>query len=600
MISLGQGQGPIAEELVKRAMASGDWVFLQNCHLAASWMGRLETLVKECGQPETEINPEFRLFLSSMPSKIFPISVLQEGVKVTNEPPKGLRANLARSFSDISRDIFDDHPPHGVKFRKLLFGVCFFNAIIHERKKFGALGWNITYDWSNSDLEVSITILRNMLQEYKSIPWDALLYLTGEITFGGRVTDDWDRRSLKSILGRFYTPHILDDSYRFSPPGVYYAPADGDLSHFKNYIDGLPFTEESSVFGMHENANISYQMQETRSLIGSILEVQPRLSNVGNGKSAEELVIDIATAILDGWPNTLNFEIPNSRPTSAKPSVVEDTSNSSISEELFRRDKSGRMINSLSTVLLQEAARFNKLNSLIRNSLEGLIKAVKGLIVMSPDFELVFQSLLNNKVPVSWANHAYPSLKQLASWVKDFHCRMDMIKKWAKQGPPKQFWLPGFFFPQGFLTGVMQNHARKYSIPIDTLVFDFKVMDYDESDSHYAPVQSFAVNDGEDGVLVSGLFLEGARWDKEKRLIQDSYPMEMYSIMPPIRLLPTQTAPQKDKSYVCPLYKTSARAGTLSTTGHSTNFVVAIFLPSDKPSDYWVAKGVALLCQLNE
>ncbi|KAJ1344291.1 hypothetical protein BSLG_001431 [Batrachochytrium salamandrivorans] len=595
MISLGQGQGPIAEELVKRAMASGDWVFLQNCHLAASWMGRLETLVKECGQPETEINPEFRLFLSSMPSKIFPISVLQEGVKVTNEPPKGLRANLARSFSDISRDIFDDHPPHGVKFRKLLFGVCFFNAIIHERKKFGALGWNITYDWSNSDLEVSITILRNMLQEYKSIPWDALLYLTGEITFGGRVTDDWDRRSLKSILGRFYTPHILDDSYRFSPPGVYYAPADGDLSHFKNYIDGLPFTEESSVFGMHENANISYQMQETRSLIGSILEVQPRLSNVGNGKSAEELVIDIATAILDGWPNTLNFEIPNSRPTSAKPSVVEDTSNSSISEELFRRDKSGRMINSLSTVLLQEAARFNKLNSLIRNSLEGLIKAVKGLIVMSPDFELVFQSLLNNKVPVSWANHAYPSLKQLASWVKDFHCRMDMIKKWAKQGPPKQFWLPGFFFPQGFLTGVMQNHARKYSIPIDTLVFDFKVMDYDESDSHYAPVQSFAVNDGEDGVLVSGLFLEGARWDKEKRLIQDSYPMEMYSIMPPIRLLPTQTAPQKDKSYVCPLYKTSARAGTLSTTGHSTNFVVAIFLPSDKPSDYWVAKGVALL-----
>ncbi|KAH6566356.1 hypothetical protein BASA62_006741 [Batrachochytrium salamandrivorans] len=459
MISLGQGQGPIAEELVKRAMASGDWVFLQNCHLAASWMGRLETLVKECGQPETEINPEFRLFLSSMPSKIFPISVLQEGVKVTNEPPKGLRANLARSFSDISRDIFDDHPP------------------------------------------------------------------------------SWCKVS-------------------FSPPGVYYAPADGDLSHFKNYIDGLPFTEESSVFGMHENANISYQMQETRSLIGSILEVQPRLSNVGNGKSAEELVIDIATAILDGWPNTLNFEIPNSRPTSAKPSVVEDTSNSSISEELFRRDKSGT-------------------NDKLAN-------------------------LLNNKVPVSWANHAYPSLKQLASWVKDFHCRMDMIKKWAKQGPPKQFWLPGFFFPQGFLTGVMQNHARKYSIPIDTLVFDFKVMDYDESDSHYAPVQSFAVNDGEDGVLVSGLFLEGARWDKEKRLIQDSYPMEMYSIMPPIRLLPTQTAPQKDKSYVCPLYKTSARAGTLSTTGHSTNFVVAIFLPSDKPSDYWVAKGVALLCQLNE
>jgi dynein heavy chain, axonemal len=143
MISLGQGQGPIAEELVRKGAAAGEWVFLQNCHLAASWMPRLETLIKEFGQGDTEMNPRFRLILSSMPSRGFPISVLQEGVKVTNEPPKGLRANLARSFNDISKDLFDDHPPQGVKFRKLLFGLCFFNAIIHERKKFGPLGWNI-------------------------------------------------------------------------------------------------------------------------------------------------------------------------------------------------------------------------------------------------------------------------------------------------------------------------------------------------------------------------------------------------------------------------------------------------------------------------
>ncbi|KAI8818687.1 dynein heavy chain and region D6 of dynein motor-domain-containing protein [Fimicolochytrium jonesii] len=637
MISLGQGQGPIAEQLLRRAMACGDWVFLQNCHLAASWMSRLETIVKEFSQPDAEIHENFRIFLSSMPSKVFPIAVLQDGVKVTNEPPKGLKANVARSFADISRDLFDEHPPQGPRFRKLLFGVCFFNAVIQERKKFGPLGWNILYDWSNSDLEVSITILKNMLQESKTIPWDALSYLTGEITFGGRVTDDWDRRTLRSILARFYTPQILDDSYKFSPSGIYHAPPDGDLASYRAYIDRLPFSEEPSVFGMHENADISYQIQETRRLLRSILEVQPRLVTAGGGKSSEEIVTGMATAILNDWPAPLILEIPiegEKRPKSARfaggappsesgGSTIDDSSPNPVLLELFKKDESGRMLNSLSTVLSQEAVRFNKLNNIVRNSLQNLVKAVKGLVVMSSELELVFKSLLNNEVPHAWSAHAYPSLKPLGAWVKDFHKRMAFIKDWADNGQPTAFWLPGFFFPQGFLTGVLQNHARKYNIPIDTLTFSYKVLDYDEGDPRaYGGGQPASGSDpsrvgtaasdtsrpitaaqsSQDGVLVHGLFMEGARWDREKRLLQDSFPMEMYSTMPLIRFIPVPTSQAQGGSgiFVCPLYKTSARAGTLSTTGHSTNFVVPLNIPSDRPADYWISKGVALLCQLNE
>jgi dynein heavy chain, axonemal len=386
MISLGQGQGPIAEELIKKAVVSGEWVFLQNCHLAASWMNRLETIVKENSQGDAVVNPKFRLILSSMPSKVFPISVLQDSVKITNEPPKGLRANLARSFADIPKELFDENPPQGMRYRKLIFGICFFNAIIHERKKFGALGWNILYDWSNSDLEVSCTLLCNMLQEQKSIPWEALSYLTGEITFGGRVTDDWDRRTLKSILSRFYNPAILEDQYQFSPSGIYFAPPDGDLASFKSYIDGLPFTEEPSVFGMHENANISYQLQEARRLIKTVLDVQPRMSTGASGKSGDETVQDLATSILAEWPSMLSTDL-------------DDNETSTILQlNLFKKDQTGRMINSLTTVMLQETYRFNKLNFVVRNSLENLCKAVKGLIVMSSELELVYKSLLNNEV----------------------------------------------------------------------------------------------------------------------------------------------------------------------------------------------------------
>lgn len=141
-ISLGQGQGPVAEKLIASAVKSGDWVFLQNCHLAASWMLPLENIVKENAEKPKEIDEDFRLFLSSMPAKHFPVAVLQNSVKVTNEPPKGLRTNLKRAFGELTTTFFEDNAL-GIQWRRMVFGLCFFHAIILERKKFGPLGWNI-------------------------------------------------------------------------------------------------------------------------------------------------------------------------------------------------------------------------------------------------------------------------------------------------------------------------------------------------------------------------------------------------------------------------------------------------------------------------
>jgi len=606
IISLGQGQGPIAESLVRKAQLSGDWVFLQNCHLAKSWMNRLETIVKELSESPDGINPDFRLYLSSMPSTIFPISVLQEGVKVTNEPPKGLKANLARSFADIDPDVYEGCVQNASKYKKLLFGICFFNAVIQERKKFGPLGWNILYDWSTADLEVSITMLKNMMNDYKTIQWDALLYLTGEITFGGRVTDDWDRRALKCILRKYYCHEILGSKYLLSPSGVYYVPEEEDLYLVKKYIDTLPYTEDPSVFGMHENANISYQIQETRRVIKTIVDIQPRLVSSGGGKSNEEIVTELANTMLSEWPELLVIEMPS---VAQQDSSMEDENGEPISQStsslkfmnsgvtemmkiLFQRDENGRILNSLSTVLSQECVRFNKLLSTVKLSLENLIKAIKGFVVMSQELESVFNSLLNNEVPHAWSSVAYLSLKPLGGWVSDLHRRINFMAEWIEFGQPKTFWLPGFFFPQGFLTGTLQNHARKYNIPIDTLKFAYEIVPTNEDGTLVDPDSPI-----EDGVLVEGLFIEGAHYDRVSQLLQDSYPMEMHSLMPIIRFLPTETTQNNPNQYVCPLYKTSDRAGTLSTTGHSTNFIVAVNIPSDKSPDYWISRGVALLCQ---
>jgi dynein heavy chain len=136
---------------------------------------------------------------------------------------------------------------------------------------------------------------------------------------------------------------------------------------------------------MHENANISYQLQEARRLIRTVIDVQPRLSTGATGKSSEAIVMETVSSILSEWPELISIEMPT------------ELSSSTI-QKLFQKDESGRMLNSLSTVLLQEASRFNKLSIVVRTSLESILKAVKGLIVMSADLELVFRSLINNQV----------------------------------------------------------------------------------------------------------------------------------------------------------------------------------------------------------
>lgn len=104
IISLGQGQGGPAQSLIKKGKSTGKWVLLQNCHLARTWMPSLEKLVEENLNPTEQINPTFRLFLTSMPAAYFPASVLQNGIKLTTEPPRGIKANLKRSWNDIDED----------------------------------------------------------------------------------------------------------------------------------------------------------------------------------------------------------------------------------------------------------------------------------------------------------------------------------------------------------------------------------------------------------------------------------------------------------------------------------------------------------------
>ena len=120
----------------------------------------------------------------------------------------------------------------------------------------------------------------------------------------------------------------------------------------------------------------------------------------------------------------------------------------------------------LNTVLLNELIKFNRLLNKIKDSTSSLQKAVKGLVLFSPELEELSIACLMNKIPASWKDVSYPSLKPLSSYVNDFLDRIKFCDDWIKQGAPNVFWFSAYFFQQAFLTGVLQNFARDTKLAI--------------------------------------------------------------------------------------------------------------------------------------
>ncbi|KAM4740185.1 dynein axonemal heavy chain 1 [Anableps anableps] len=562
-ICLTQGQGPLAIAMVRTAMKTGQWVVVQNCHLALNWLPTLERLI-EC-ICLLKVHKDFRLWLTSIPSKKIPITFLQNGCKIIAEPPRGIRANLERTYLRFTNE-FLSFSVQESQFKSLLLSLCLFHGIALERRRFGPLGFNIPYMFTDEDLSICVNQLKTFMEEYQDIPFKVLKYTAGEVNYGGYVTDNWDRRCLLTLLEDFYCPAVLNADHVYS--GVYrQVDSNLDIEDYSAYIRGLPINDTPEIFGFHDNANIQFAQDETFALLEALNRLQPQAAATSaGGKTFDETVEEVVVGIVEKLPQPFCLQ-----EVTEKYPVLYDQS--------------------MHAVLIHEVIRYNKLLGVISQSLSDLKEALTGSTIMSSEMELMALNFFNNTVPDMWEAKAYPSMKPLASWVSDLLQRISFIQGWISEGFPPVFWISGFFSPQAFLAGTLQNYARSFGTAIETVEFDVKVLVKPVSEITEIP---------NTGCYIHGLFLEGAGWNNEANQLTESSLMELHTQMPVIWLIPdANRKPPSSRVYLCPVYKTPNRADNQSTTRVSNNYVTSLELPTDQCQSHWIKRGVALICALD-
>lgn len=578
-ISLGQGQGPIALQMLSAGYSRGHWILLQNCHLLISWLSELDQTLDQMKTP----HKDFRLWLTTEPSEKFPLGLLQRSSKVVTEPPDGMKLNMKGVVSKIDQDIIEECP-HPC-FHPLLYVLTFLHAVLQERRKYGKIGWNVKYDFNESDFSISRKLMSLYLTKAweardESLPWGSLKYLIGDAMYGGRVSDEMDRRVLSTYLEEYMGDFLFDKNSKFffSQEGFEYTlPNDTSKSidEYTQYIESFPLSNSPAVFGLHANAEIGYFMSSTNEMLGNLLSLQPRSIELDGSSSHDDYINEIADEILQKVPiikpDIGSFDVSNVR-------------------AILVEKEPQKLLSPCKIVLLQELERWNGLCKRISSSLLLLKQALSGEVGMSDNLDEIGESLFNGLIPRFWTKLAPLTEKKLGGWMIHFERRYAQYTKWIEDGEPPVIWLSGLHIPESYFTALIQTTCRRKGWPLDKSTMYTLVTKYTDTS------EIIEQNKLDDGCYVTGLYLEGAGWDIERGKLKKQDPKVLVVELPILQVLPIESSKIVDKNtFRTPVYVTSQRRNAAGV-----GLVFEADLATDVHPSIWVLNGVALVLNTSD
>jgi len=465
----------------------------------------------------------------------------------------------------------------------------------------------VPYEFNNSDLEASLLFTEKYLTNLMSGPpintpnlpinMSVIRYMICEVQYGGRITDDLDRELFNAYgedylkEGIFGTEHTFVEITNDTGGGgvrerfKYKIPynQNSEIQKYHEYISTIPTIDNPEVFGLHANADLTFRLKESTEMINTVMETRPKDSSGGGGKTREEIVQEKARELtLKIPPDYVDLEVREQVKKLPGPRALNDKG----------------LTVPLNIFLYQEIQRMQRVIAIVRKTLNDVIDAIDGQIIMTPDILDAINAIFDAKVPAAWIYDPAGAeiswiLPTLGSWVDSLEKRNKQLNEWLKNTRPNTYWLAGFFNPQGFLTAMKQEVTRmhkakpgdreKESWSLDDVVYSTQV-----KEMSYENIRDIQ----QEGVYIHGLYLEGCRWSKNG--LDDSEPKKMFSPLPilyvtAINKKKSADAEKMSSTYNCPVYKYPRRTDKY--------IIFRVGLPCEGSGPHkWKLRGVSLLC----
>ncbi|XP_046144739.1 dynein axonemal heavy chain 12-like isoform X1 [Osmia bicornis bicornis] len=561
-LSMSREQEEKAEVLIQKAQKKGGWVLLENCHLVPHWMIQLEKIYANWSI--SNVSLDFRLWLSSYSTKEFPVHVLQDSIKIAYDSPLSMKETLLNIYHSepiANKEFFESCPGKDIAFSKLLFSLCLFHVVIKERKSFKTQGWNIPYNFDNTDLELSIMQLQNLINNTDYVPFNILLYFIGECNYGGKVENDFDKRCLQHLLNDYCNSSIIKNhQYAYENEIEKLIPQRCEYEYIIKHIEKIPLDLLPEVFGSNRNGLVIQHTTMVKEFFSSISSMN-LLDSSSNEQSSENQILTLISNINDKLSNLTE--------------INEIQIHTSLLDEPLER------------VLFCEMKLLKYSLETITKTLNSLKLALSGYLPFSDSLKELAEELYKNKIPHSWINIENNLITgNLAYYIDNLLKHAIFIKKWMNEGCPHNICFDAVFHCKMFLSAVSLTFSKSYDIPIEEIEFDFQVQ-----------IKGTNTEDP-DVYFIHGLHLCGARWDFETNKLIESFTNELWQNMSPIRFKCSRNKKDIAEVYECPLYRTVIQNADKNLELTSKNFIICIPLKTTVHHAHWIKCGTALFCHI--
>jgi Dynein heavy chain C-terminal domain/Dynein heavy chain AAA lid domain/ATP-binding dynein motor region len=535
-------------ELLQAAGQKGSWVIL---HGASPLL--LDQLLPLLHTLATTALPEFRCILvdscnsnnssssssSSSSSITGPTALLQHCTVLAHANPAttDLRSSLQRAWSQFKQSDVDSNTAKPTEYRACLFGLCVAHVLLSSRAKYSS--WRCPHaTFTDCDLAAGAAVLQSLLSSSSTIataaaavPWSELRYLTTATAYGGSVSHLQDIEIVRATVRTVLSEALMSGS-KLAPGLRALKPKGMDYAQYTGHIDKMPFEDSAVVFGLSaSSADTAVAAVTASSTAGSLLNVIAHMSSSNSSALSTVLQLTGGFTTAEQISNELLASVPQSL----------DIADCHIT--------AAAQGDPYAAVLLQECASMNALLQRMRSSLNDVIKALRGQLIMNSALQQLAQALAHNTVPCSSnkstsnsSNSSSSSYcnwvewptggQRLRAWLTDMTARVAQLRRWALSvtaRTPACVWISGFFSPARLLLAVRQAAARAQRVPLERCVVRAQVTCLQSADEAAIVVaQSSTSSSSKDSsssagvLLVHGLQLVGARWGADRKEDADS------------------------------------------------------------------------------